>query len=203
MFKKFFNKKNQNSKLDNKEVIDLGRLYPYLMNGSNPYLSTLLKRTIVGTVEEPLLVLTFGIKEDSELTLLKPKDILGSNLEDFNRSTISNMEVTGYEVEVNLWPNGACVSNTKNSLASEFILSNKIMNEFHEKLNAQEMWVSIPTRGVIFAIDKNSNADHFKQFLIGHKKLYLESENNLMRDLLFIKNGALTGVKSLDVLFED
>jgi len=63
--------------------------------------------------------------------------------------------------------------------ASQKIMSKKHMLEAHKMLNADELFVSIPRRELIFVCDKNMDEEHTTHFLNLHAYMVLQDNTDL------------------------
>ncbi len=81
--------------------------------------------------------------------------------------------------------------------ASQKIMCRKHMLEAHRILNADELLVSIPRRGLIFVCDRNIAKEHYEDFLNIHAYTVLQENEELeflCEDVFVIKDGEIEGV---------
>ena len=88
-------------------------------------------------------------------------------------------------------------------LSSEKILSKKHMQEAHDMLNAKEIMVSIPRRGLIFVCSKDIPGEDYDYFLNLHASIVLQENKDqelLCEDVFIVENGEISGVLNINAL---
>ena len=90
-------------------------------------------------------------------------------------------------------------------LSSEKVLSKKHMDEAHKLLNAEELLVSIPRKGLIFVCSRDLSEEDYNHFLHLHASIVLQENNELellCEDLFVFKDGKMEGSFELKQLSE-
>ena len=79
--------------------------------------------------------------------------------------------------------------------SSQKIMSKKHMLEAHKMLDADELLVSIPRRGLIFVCDRNLSQEDYSTFLNIHGSIVMQDNEleYLCEDLFILKEGELSG----------
>lgn len=98
------------------------------------------------------------------------------------------------------------LSTPMSFFASEKIISKKHMLEAHKLLDAEELYVSIPRRGLIFICSKDLTSSQYEDFLEMHYFLIINDKQKdlelLCEDIFVVKDGEIEGSLSVEQLSE-
>ncbi len=144
--------------------------------------------------------------KEAELFQVKPEEE-----ETFLRLLVEHAENNIQELDISFqyWNptdkdlNFSVLSAPITFFTSELIMSKKHMLTAHQKLNTEELFVSIPRRGLIFICDRNLNDEDYKTFLNMHSYAVLkgDAEDELLcEDVFVVENGEITNVLAMHQL---
>ncbi len=192
MFKKWFKRK-----------IDLDKVLPMLQNQDWIGIDKeMLRKTIIGDIDNPKLLLSYGEFDGEMFDPLFPKDLIGLNLEELQVKALKNLLHQGFTFFTRELSNGSMGGIKSTYFAAETILDEDLMRMLHNTIQSKNMLVSIAIRSSIMAIPKDENQKELMQeFLTIHKDTYNNAKSPVFRHLIEFKNGKIQGVHNMDKLF--
>ncbi len=208
VFKTVFGKVNPKSDKrieDEVEKIKAGqatKIYPILKPGDWIGIKAgAIKQTILGTQENPELVVAFGYDTPSNFVFLTPKDLDGKDPKAILKEAYDNLERIDQEFEISSTLKGRVLLASGNDFSSEKILCKTHMMKAHELLKADELFVSIPRRRCMMITSRKEDKNLLNTFVVLHKNAWQDDSygNAPIIDALFvIKNGEIDGIVPLN-----
>ncbi|CAM3261890.1 hypothetical protein [Vibrio neptunius] len=155
-------------------------------------------QNFIGSDENPDLVIAYAVDTPEQYFFLNRSDEPKIDIESATKHAFKNLR----ELEIEYYfPKGfhsEVVAIKPGPFASETILSKKHMTNLQAKINADEFFVSIPTRTVLKAISMTSSDEMFEKFVVDHINSWTEHKNARISPYLFIvKDGAIVNYVDL------
>lgn len=145
------------------------KVYPILKPGNWVGLKAgVLKQTIIGTQEDPKLVVGFGYDTPSNFIFLKPNDLEGKDPNAVLHSAYQNLEEVESPITISEALDGKVLLASGHDFSAEKILSRAHMLKAHELLSSEELIVSIPRRRCMMITSKNVDPSILEKFLALH-----------------------------------
>lgn len=208
VFKRVFGKGNPESDKrieDEVEQIKSGqitKIYPILKPGDWVGIKAgAIKQTLLGTQENPELVVAFGYDAPTNFVFLTPKDLEGKDPNVILKEAYDNLEKIEQEFEISSSLKGRVLLASGHDFSSEKILCKSHMMKAHELLKADELFVSIPRRRCMMITSRKEENDLLNTFVGLHKNAWEDDSygNAPILDALFvIKNGEIDGIIPLN-----
>ena len=178
------------------------KIYPILKPGDWVGIKAgALKQTLLGTQENPELVVAFGYDAPSNFVFLMPDDLEGRDPNQILKEAYDNLEKIESCFEVSDKLNKQVLTASGNDFSSEKILCKSHMLKAHELLNAKELFVSIPRRRCMMVISKHADKELLNTFINLHKHAWEdESYGNapILNALFVVIDGQIDGVIPFD-----
>lgn len=207
VFKRIFGKGNSESDKRIEEEVGqiksglITKIYPILKPGDWVGIKTgALKQTLLGSQENPELVIAFGYDAPTNFVFLTPKDLIGKDANSILEEAYSNLEKIEQEYEISSELNGKILFASGHDFSSEKILCRSHMMKAHELLNSDELFVSIPRRRCMMITSKHANKELLGTFVELHKNAWSDDSygNAPIIDAVFVvKEGEIEGILSL------
>lgn len=208
VFKRILGKGNPelDKRIENEiEQIESGKItkiYPILKSGDWVGIRYgAIKQTIIGTPENPELVVGFGYDTPTNFVFLTHKDLEGKDPNEAVKNAYSNLEEYNQEFEISSVLNGKVLLASGKDFSSEKILCKNHMMAAHELLKSDELLVSIPRRRCMMITSKHEDKELFNTFIGLHKDAWNDDSygNAPIIDALFvIKDGVIDGIIPLN-----
>jgi len=207
MFKKIFgnaSKKEQQNIEKSVEQVKQGefnKIYPILKPGNWVGIQQgALTQTLLGTPENPKVVIAYGYDTPDNFIFLTQKDLEKRSSDDIIKEAYSNLENYNTEFIPSKQLNNQVLTSSGQDFSSERILSAKHLQKAHELLNAEELIVSIPRRRCMMVMPKTPNKELLQTFINLHKNAWADDSfgNPQITDsFFFIKGGKIVGSKTI------
>ncbi|MFY7843796.1 hypothetical protein, partial [Chryseobacterium gambrini] len=134
---------------------EINKIYPILKPGDWVGIKAgALKQTIIGTQEEPELVVAFGYDTPDNFVFLMPHDLEEKKPSEILKEAYDNLEKIESNFEISETLNRQVLTASGQDFSSEKILCRSHMLKAHELLNAKELYVSIPRRKCMMITSK-------------------------------------------------
>lgn len=208
IFKRVFGKgdaetdKRVESDIQKIESGQVYKIYPILKPGDWVGIKAgALKQTLLGTQENPELVVAFGYDAPSNFVFLMPDDLEGRDPNQILKEAYDNLEKIESCFDVSDKLNKQVLTASGNDFSSEKILCKSHMLKAHELLNAKELFVSIPRRRCMMVISKHADKELLNTFINLHKHAWEdESYGNapILNALFVVIDGQIDGVIPFD-----
>lgn len=160
-----------------------------------------MKQTLLGTQENPELVVAFGYDAPSNFVFLMPDDLEGRDPNQILKEAYDNLEKIESCFDVSDKLNKQVLTASGNDFSSEKILCKSHMLKAHELLNAKELFVSITRRRCMMVISKHADKELLNTFINLHKHAWEdESYGNapILNALFVVIDGQIDGVIPFD-----
>lgn len=190
----------------NKKVIDneinkiksgeINKIYPILKPGNWVGLKYgVIRKTLLGTTENPELVIGYGYDAPENFVFLKQDDLKDKSANEILEEAHKNLDE--FEVDLNEVVPGKVIIIDGKDFCSEKILSKKFMLEIHKKLNSDKLLVSIPRRRNMMVTSGQNNKEIMSQFLKVHNNTWDDDTYGnapIINALFEVVNGSINGV---------
>ena len=208
LFTKIFGKPNNEA--DNqfeKEVEQIksgqiNKVYPILKPGDWIGVKAgCIKQTLLGTPENPQLVVGFGYDAPTNFVFLRQSDLEGKDPNEILKDAYENLENFKQDFEISAALNGKVLTASGGDFSSEKILCKNHMMKAHELLNSDELFVSIPRRRCMMVTSRHADKELLNTFVALHKNAWDdESYGNapIINAMFVVKDGQIDGIISLD-----
>jgi hypothetical protein len=174
------------------------KIYPILKPGDWVGIKAgAVRKTLLGTPENPELVIAYGYDAPSNFVFLMPQDLEGKNPNEVINDAFRNIEEYQQEFEISTTLNGRVLLASGQDFSSEKILCKSHMMKAHELLKADELLVSIPRRRCMMITSRKEDRQLLDLFVRLHKDAWTDDSygNPPIIDALFIViNGEIDGV---------
>ncbi len=208
LFKRIFGNGNKESdKQLNKEIEqiksgEISKIYPILKPGNWVGIEAgAIKQTLIGTQEEPQLVVGFGYDTPTNFVFLMPKDLEGKDPNEILNDAYRNLEEVQSPIDISEKLGGKVLTASGNDFSAEKILSKTHMMKAHELLKSDELFVSIPRRRCMMITSKSVDKETLNIFAALHKNAWEDDSYGnaqIMNALFVVINGKIDGLISLD-----
>jgi hypothetical protein len=180
----------------------ISKIYPILKPGNWVGLQAgAIRQTIIGTQEEPQLVVGFGYDTPSNFVFLMPKDLDGKDPNKILNEAYSNLEDVQSHFEISEKLGGKVLTASGNDFSAEKILSKNHMMKAHELLKSEELIVSIPRRRCMMITSKSVDIETLNIFVALHKNAWEDDSYGnaqIMNALFVVINGQIDGLIPLN-----
>lgn len=204
IFKRVFGGGNKESdKQVNKDIEkiqsgEIDRIYPILKPGNWVGIQAgALKQTLIGSPEDPQLVVAFGYDTPNNFVFLMPKDIEGKDPNKVLGDAYSNLENVQVEFEISASLNNKVLTASGHDFSAEKILSENHMQKAHDLLNSNELLVSIPRRRCMMITSKDADDEMLNIFTKLHLNAWEDDSYGnapIMNALFTVANGKISSV---------
>jgi len=181
---------------------EITKVYPILKPGNWVGIKAgAIKKTLIGTQEEPQLVVGFGYDTPSNFVFLMPKDIEGKDPNIILNDAYSNLEEVKSKFEISAKLGGKVLTASGNDFSAEKILSKNHMMKAHELLKSDELFVSIPRRRCMMITSKSVDKETLNIFASLHKNAWEDDSYGnaqIMNALFVVINGKIDGLIPLN-----
>lgn len=208
LFKRIFGKGNKETDKQVEKDIEqinsgeITKIYPILKPGNWIGIKAgAIKQTLLGTEEEPLLVVGFGYDTPSNFVFLMPKDLEGKDPNKILQDAYSNLEAVQSNFEISEKLGRKVLTASGNDFSAEKILSKKHMMKAHELLESNELFVSIPRRRCMMITSRSADKETLNIFVGLHNNAWKDDSYGnaqIMNGLFVVINGEMDGVMPLD-----
>jgi len=208
LFTKIFGKSNE--KADNqleKEVEQIksghiNKVYPILKPGDWIGIKAgCIKQTLLGTPENPQLVVGFGYDAPTNFVFLMPSDLENKDPNEILKDAYENLENFEQDFEISKALDGKVLTASGRDFSSEKILCKSHMMKAHELLNSDELFVSIPRRRCMMVTSRQADKELVNTFIALHKNAWEDESygNTQILNVIFVvKDGKIDGIIQLD-----
>ena len=194
--------KQVQKEIDQIESGEITKVYPILKPGDWIGIKAgVLKQTLIGTQEEPELVIGYGYDTPSNFVFLRPKDIEGKDSKKVLDDAYANLEAVDSPFVASARLNGKVLTASGNDFSAEKILSKNHMMKAHEMLNSDELLVSIPRRRCMMVTSRKADDETLNIFTALHRDAWEDDSFGnppIMNALFVVINGKIDGIISFD-----
>jgi hypothetical protein len=204
LFKKIFGGTNPASdKMAEKEFEqvqsgEINMVYPILKPGDWIGIQAgAIRQTMLGTPENPELVIAFGYDAPANFIFLTHADFKAGGAEEKVNQAFANLENYGQEFEVSTALDGKVLLASGQDFSSEKILCKSHMLKAHELLKANELMVSIPRRRCMMITSKDAEDSLVNTFIGLHKNAWEDDSYGnapIYNGLFIVIDGQIDGV---------
>jgi hypothetical protein len=204
LFKKIFGGTNPASdKMAEKEFEqvqsgEINMVYPILKPGDWIGIQAgAIRQTMLGTPENPELVIAFGYDAPANFIFLTHADFNAGGAEEKVNQAFANLENYGQEFEVSTALDGKVLLASGQDFSSEKILCKSHMLKAHELLKAKELIVSIPRRRCMMITSKDAEDSLVNTFIGLHKNAWEDDSYGnapIYNGLFIVIDGQIDGV---------
>ncbi len=174
---------------------EITKIYPILKPGDWIGIKAkALRSTLIGTQEDPKLVIGFGYDAENSFIFLTYDDLAKRKIESILEEAYQNLE--DYEVPINEVVPGKVAIIDGEDFCSEKILDKKFMRAMHQKLNSDKLLVSIPRRRCMMMSSEFEDEKIIDQFMSVHNSTWNDpSYGNalIINELFQVENGEIVG----------
>lgn len=160
-----------------------------------------LKQTLLGTQEQPELVVAFGYDAPSNFVFLMPKDLEGKDPNQIFKEAYENLESIESKFEISETLNNKVLTASGQDFSSEKILCKSHMLKAHELLNSNELLVSIPRRRCMMIITKQADKEQLNDFVHLHNYTWEDDSYGnapILNALFVVINGEIDRIIPLN-----
>jgi len=203
MFNKIFrniSKKNQKRIEKSVEQIKKGeynKVYPILKPGNWVGIKQgALVKVILGSIENPQLVMAYGYDTPDNFIFLTQKDLENKSSEEIIKEAYLNLENFKTDFEESAALNNKVLTSSGQDFCSERIVSVLHMQKAHKILNAEELIVSIPRRRCMMVISKKTDKETLQKFINLHKHAWEDDSYGnaqITNSFFIVKAGNIVG----------
>ncbi|WP_235129883.1 MULTISPECIES: hypothetical protein [Chryseobacterium] len=181
---------------------EINKIYPILKPGDWVGVKAgALKQTIIGTQEEPELVVAFGYDTPDNFVFLMPHDLEEKKPSEILKEAYDNLEKIESNFEISETLNRQVLTASGQDFSSEKILCRSHMLKAHELLNAKELYVSIPRRKCMMITSKQVDEELFDTFLQLHNHTWNDDSYGnaqILNALFVVTDGQIEGMIPLE-----
>ena len=181
---------------------EITKIYPILKPGDWVGIKAgAVKQTLIGTPEEPQLVVGFGYDTPSNFVFLMPRDLEGKDPNKILAEAYQNLEEVQPKFEISEELDGKILTASGNDFSAEKILSKSHMMKAHELLDSDELFVSIPRRRCMMITSKSVKKETLNVFAALHGKVWEDDSYGnapIINALFVVINGEINGLIPLD-----
>lgn len=188
--------------------IDFGerKVFPYFMRFENHELQEGHQASVFHFTqdEKPLVLQTIVLQDDEGLGLMDNTEMSEAILDNIDKQAQANIDI--YPVDFQFHPEYQqnIIVAQGPVFTSEAILSEEQMLKAHLLLNADEIMVAIPRRGVILAVNNDSSEDIRNAFLGLHVYIWNDEKEDddlsqICEDVFLLKHGKIEGAFYLNL----
>lgn len=178
------------------------KVYPILKPGDWVGIKAgALKQTLIGTQEEPELVIGFGYDAPTNFVFLMPSDIEGKDANQMGKDAFDNLEKIESNFEISEALNRKVLTASGQDFSSEKILCRNHMLKAHDLLQSKELFVSIPRRRCMMVTSRQADKELLNTFVALHKNAWEDDSYGnapILNALFVIIDGQIDGIISLD-----
>lgn len=160
-----------------------------------------IKQTLLGSPENPELVVGFGYDAPSNFVFLMPQDLEGKDPNEMLRQAYQNLKDYKQEFEVSAGLKGKVLLASGQDFSSEKILCRSHMLKAHELLQSDELLVSIPRRRCMMVCSRGADKELLNTFVALHNNAWQDDSYGnapIINALFLVKEGEINGVLPLD-----
>jgi hypothetical protein len=177
---------------------EITKVFPILKPGNWIGIKTgALRKTLLGTQENPELVIAFGYDTPTNFVFLTTKDLEGKDPNLMLKDAFDNLENVEQAFEVSSALNGKVLLASGKDFSSEKILCKSHMMKAHELLKSKELFVSIPRRRCMMITSKQADKELLNQFVYLHKNAWEDDSYGnapILNALFIVIDGEIDGV---------
>jgi hypothetical protein len=181
---------------------EINKVYPILKPGDWVGIKAgALKQTLLGTPEEPELVVGFGYDAPTNFVFLMPSDIEGKDPNQMLKDAFANLERVKSDFEVSEKLNRRVLTASGQDFSSEKLLCRSHMLKAHELLQSKELLVSIPRRRCMMVTSRQADKELLNTFVALHKNAWEDDSYGnapILNALFVVIDGQIDGVIPLD-----
>ncbi|MEH0155419.1 hypothetical protein V6R21_14830 [Limibacter armeniacum] len=200
MWKTLFGKKKTDKEIEKmKEQSESGdyKFYPILKPGDWVGIQAgALKQTLIGTQEEPQVVVGFGYDTPENFIFLTHQDLEKMDGNQILNDAYQNLEDFKTEFEPVGSLDNKVLTSSGLDFSSERILSKNHMLEAHKMLDAEELLVSIARRRCMMVTSRAADDELLNTFIMLHNETWNDDSygNAPIANMLFVvKEGDIVG----------
>ncbi len=194
--------------VENTVSLDFGdnKVYPYFMRYENHELSEGQLASVFhySQEEKPVVLQTVVLQDDEGLALMDNSEMSEDILNAVDKQALAN--ITAFELDFKFHPeyDEKIIVAQGPTFTCEAILSEEQMLKAHVMLDADEIMVAIPRRGVILAASNELQGDMRQTFMNLHMYIWLDQQgaegdlSQLCKDIFVLKHGEIEGVLYID-----
>lgn len=208
LFSRIFGKGNSES---DKRVVDdiqrvqsgqIHKIYPILKPGNWVGIQAgALKQTLIGTQEQPELVVAFGYDAQDNFVFLMPKDLDGKDPNEMLQRAYENLETVVTDFEFSEVLNNQVLTASGNDFSSEKILCKSHMLKAHTLLGTNELLVSIPRRRCMMVTSRHADEELLSKFVHLHNAAWKDDSYGnapILNALFVVVDGEIDGFIPLE-----
>jgi hypothetical protein len=177
---------------------EIKKIYPILKPGDWVGIKAgAVRKTLLGTAENPELVIAYGYDAPTNFVFLMPQDLEGKDPNEIINDAFKNLEDYNQDFELSTTLNGRVLLASGQDFSSEKILCKNHMMRAHELLKTEELLVSIPRRRCMMITSRKEDRELLDLFVRLHKDAWSDDSygNPPILDALFVVvNGEIDGV---------
>ncbi len=189
-------------------AIDFGdnKAYPYFMRYEHHDLSEGQLASVFHYAqdEKPVVLQTVVLQDDEGLALMDNSEMSEEMLDSIDKQ--AKVNISEYELEFQFHPeyNQEIIVAQGPLFTCETILSEEQMLKAHVMLDADEIMIAIPRRGVILAASNDLQGDMRQTFMNLHMYIWLDQKGDdgklsqICKDIFVLKHGEIQGVLYID-----
>ena len=184
------------------EMVESGKsnkVYPILKPGDWVGIQNgALRKTLIGTPENPELVIAFGYDTPSNFFFLTQHDLQRLDPDQVLKDAYKNLEEYEVEIEVSQNLGGKVLFCSGRDFCSEKILLPQFMMAAHQLLGAEKLLVSIPRRRCMMIMGQTQDRDLMRVFLHLHGEAWKDDSygNPPIANIIFqVEKGEIEGFK--------
>lgn len=136
-----------------------------------------VRQTMLGTKENPELVIGFGMDAKDHYVFLMGSDQDKVSLDKAVANAYRNIDAVDFEFSYTEALDNHGITGGGTAFSSELLLSPKHMQKAHELLNAKQFLVSIPKRTEFLAVPRDAPKEVLGKFNYFHKMSWLDESN--------------------------
>lgn len=177
---------------------EIKKIYPILKPGNWVGIKAgAVRKTLLGTPDNPELVIAYGYDAPTNFVFLMPQDLEGKDPDTIINEAFRNIEEYQQEFEASSTLNGRVLLASGQDFSSEKILCKSHMMKAHELLKADELLVSIPRRRCMMITSRKEDRELLDLFIRLHKDAWGDDSYGnppIINALFVIINGEIDGV---------
>jgi len=178
------------------------KIYPVLKGGDWVGIKAgALKQTLIGTPEQPELLVAFAYDVPGNFIFLTQKDLEGKDPDKLLKEAYDNLEEVESKFEISETLNRKVLTSSGNDFSSEKILCKSHMIKAHELLQSKELLVSIPRRRCMMITSKQVDKELLNTFLALHKHAWEDDSYGnapIINALFVVVDGQIDGIIPLN-----
>jgi len=178
-----------------------GPLYPILKPGSWVALEHAVWNPLIGSREEPKVVIAYGYDAGEQFTFLTKMKAGERDYSEIHKEAIGNLGSYPHKLSISDISGGQVVTASGTDFSAEKFMDTSFMKAVSEKLGTKSLWISIPRRSCIMIGPSESIEEYQHAFIRLHLHAWQDASYGnapIVNGIFVTKDGAFEGFIDLE-----